>query len=114
LARQKADPVAKALTALPQNSKKRQFAIFIRNHDELDLERLSDEEREEVYKAFAPEENMRLYGRGIRRRIAPMLKNDRKHIELAYSLLFSLPGTPVLRYGQEIGMGDDLSLEERS
>ena len=90
------------------------MGIFIRNHDELDLERLEDNEREEVYKAFAPDENMRIYGRGIRRRLAPMLSNNRKWIELAYSLLFSLPGTPVLRYGDEIGMGEDLSLPERN
>ena len=56
---------------------------------------------------------MQLYGRGIRRRLAPMLGNDRRRIEMAYSLQFTLPGTPVLRYGEEIGMGDDLSLEER-
>ena len=56
---------------------------------------------------------MRLYGRGIRRRLAPMLNNDRRRLELAYSLIFTLPGTPVMRYGDEIGMGDDLSLPER-
>lgn len=90
------------------------MGIFIRNHDELDLERLSDEEREEVYRAFAPDENMRIYGHGIRRRLPPMLNNNRKWMELVYSLLFTLPGTPVLRYGDEIGMGDDLSLPERN
>lgn len=112
-ARQQAEPIARALQALPQTSVREQMGTFLRNHDELDLERLSDSEREEVFKAFAPDENMRIYGRGIRRRLAPMFGNDRRKMELAYSLLFSIPGTPVLRYGQEIGMGDDLSLEQR-
>lgn len=62
---------------------------------------------------FGPDENMQLYGRGIRRRLAPMLGNDRRHMELAYSLQFSLRGTPVLRYGEEIGMGENLSLDGR-
>ena len=114
LARKQAKPIAEALQKLPQTTLKEQMGTFIRNHDELDLERLTDDEREEVYKAFAPEEHMRIYGRGIRRRLAPMLDNDRKRIELTYSLLFSLPGTPVLRYGDEIGMGEDLSLPERN
>src|SRR5205823_2938193 len=66
-----------------------------------------------VYQKFAPDKDMQLYGRGIRRRLAPMLGN-RAQFELAYSLMFSLPGTPVLRYGDEIGMGDNLSLPERN
>lgn len=114
LARKEAGPVVDAIQKLPHCSEKAQMANFLRNHDELDLERLSKEEREEVYAAFAPQENMRIFGRGIRRRLAPMLGNDRKKMELIYSLMFSLPGTPVLRYGQEIGMGEDLSLEGRS
>jgi maltose alpha-D-glucosyltransferase/alpha-amylase len=114
LARKSGRPVAKALKDLPQMSIKEQMGTFIRNHDELDLERLTNKERQEVFKAFAPDENMKIYGRGIRRRLAPMLDNNRARIELTYSLLFSLPGTPVLRYGDEIGMGDDLSLEERN
>lgn len=113
-ARGEATPLIKALNNLPNNPKHAQMANFLRNHDELDLERLTDKEREEVYKAFAPDENMRIFDRGIRRRLASMLGNDRKRIELAYSLLLSLPGTPVIRYGQEIGMGEDLSLEGRS
>jgi maltose alpha-D-glucosyltransferase/alpha-amylase len=90
-----------------------QWAQFLRNHDEIDLGRLSDKQREEVYQAFGPEKNMQLYDRGIRRRLAPMLGNDRKRLELAYSMLLALPSTPVLRYGDEIGMGDDLTLKER-
>lgn len=93
---------------------KEQMAIFLRNHDELNLDKLSEEEKQEVFDAFAPDENMQIFGRGIRRRMASMLGNDRKRMELAYSLLFTLPGTPVLRYGQEIGMGEDLSLEGRT
>ncbi len=113
LAREEATPVAKALKEMPKIQEKEQMAIFIRNHDELNLSKLSDKEREEVFEAFAPEEDMRIFGRGIRRRVASMLNNDRKRIELTYSLLFTLPGTPVLRYGQEIGMGEDLSMEGR-
>jgi maltose alpha-D-glucosyltransferase/alpha-amylase len=86
---------------------------FLRNLDELDLERLTDAEREDVYRAFAPELSMRIFGRGIRRRLAPML-GSRPRLEMAFSLLFSLPGIPMLIYGDEIGMGDDLSLEERN
>jgi maltose alpha-D-glucosyltransferase/alpha-amylase len=79
----------------------------------LDLGRLTARQRQAVFEAFAPKEDMQLYGRGIRRRLAPMLQGDRRRIELAYSLMLTLPGTPVLRYGDEIGMGDDLSLPER-
>lgn len=89
-----------------------QWAHFLRNHDELDLGRLTEEQRQKVFARFGPEEHMQLYERGIRRRLLPMLGN-RPQTEMAYSLMFSLPGTPVIRYGDEIGMGDDLSLEER-
>jgi maltose alpha-D-glucosyltransferase/alpha-amylase len=90
-----------------------QWAYFLRNHDELDLGRLSARLRKKVFAAFAPEPAMQLYDRGIRRRLAPML-NDRRRLELAYSLMFSLPGAPVLRYGEEIGMGENLRLRERN
>lgn len=113
-ARKQAGPVIQALNALPKISGEEQMATFLRNHDELDLERLNEEEREEVYKAFAPEEDMRIFGRGIRRRLPPMFDNDRQRMELAYSLLFTLPGTPVIRYGEELGMGEDLSQKGRS
>jgi len=113
MARQDARPVIEILRQLPAIPNNTQWANFLRNLDELDLEQLSDEEREEVLEAFAPDENMRIYGRGIRRRLAPMLGNDLKRIRLAFSLLFALPGAPVIVYGDEIGMGDDLSLEER-
>ena len=88
--------------------------MFLRNHDELDLGRLTEEQRETVFDAFGPEQDMQLYDRGIRRRLAPMLDGDRRRLELAYSLMFTLPGTPVIRYGDELGMGDDLDLPERN
>ena len=91
-----------------------QWGMFLRNHDELDLGRLTDEQRQTVFDAFGPDPDMQLYDRGIRRRLAPMLDGDRRRIELAYSLLFTLPGTPVIRYGDELGMGDDLELPERN
>src|SRR5690606_28519067 len=100
-------PLATALEATRDIPPMAQWANFLRNHDELDLGRLSDEQRTKVFARFAPEERMQLFGRGIRRRLAPML-DDRRQLELAYSLMFSLPGTPVMRYGDEIGMGDDL------
>jgi maltose alpha-D-glucosyltransferase/alpha-amylase len=102
--------------ALEQTAKRphaAQWVHFLRSHDELDLGRLSKEERERVFEAFGPDKTMQLYDRGIRRRLAPMLGNDRKRLELAFSLLYTLPGTPMMQYGDEIGMGDDLSLPER-
>lgn len=114
LARNEAEPIVTGLNNLPQTSVREQMGIFLRNHDELDLERLSDAEREEVYAAFAPDKSMRIYQRGIRRRLAPMLKNNRQMMELAWSLLFTLPGTPVVLYGDELGMGENLGLEERN
>jgi maltose alpha-D-glucosyltransferase/alpha-amylase len=90
-----------------------QWLQFLRSHDELDLGRLTEEQRAKVFAAFGPEKKMKLYDRGIRRRLAPMLHNDRRMLELAFSLLFSLPGTPMMQYGDEIGMGDNLRLPER-
>ncbi len=113
LARQIAEPIIESLGDLPRLQDMAQWATFLRNHDELDLSKLTQEQRQDVFKAFAPKADMQLYGRGIRRRLAPMLGGDRRHIELAYSLQFSMPGTPVLRYGEEIGMGEDLSLPGR-
>ena len=86
---------------------------FLRSHDELDLGRLTAIQREKVFAAFGPSADAQLYGRGIRRRLAPMVNNDRRRLELAYSLLFTLPGTPMLQYGDEIGIGDNLALPER-
>jgi maltose alpha-D-glucosyltransferase/alpha-amylase len=106
-------PLQKALKATKPRPKTAQWGMFLRNHDELDLGRLSKSQREAVFQAFGPKPCMQLYQRGIRRRLAPMLDGDRRRIELAYSLMFTLPGTPVLRYGDEIGMGDNLALPER-
>ncbi|HWH82177.1 MAG TPA: alpha-amylase family protein [Burkholderiaceae bacterium] len=107
-------PLAKALAATEPRPATSQWGMFLRNHDELDLGRLSPKQRQRVFDAFAPDRDMQLYDRGIRRRLAPMLHGDRQRLELAYSLMLTLPGTPVLRYGDEIGMGDDLSLPERN
>jgi maltose alpha-D-glucosyltransferase/alpha-amylase len=114
LAASDARPLINALKATRPRPKTAQWATFLRNHDELDLGRLTKRQREAVFEAFGPDKSMQLYDRGIRRRLAPMLGGDRRRIELAYSLMFTLPGTPVLRYGDEIGMGDDLALPERN
>ncbi|QND20102.1 trehalose synthase [Rhizobium leguminosarum bv. viciae] len=106
-------PLKKAMEATKPRPATAQWGLFLRNHDELDLGRLTDKQRGAVFAALGPEKDMQLYDRGIRRRPAPMLGGDRRRIEMAYSLLFSLPGTPVIRYGDEIGMGDDLNLPER-
>ncbi len=113
LARSEAAPLHQALESQPEPPERAQYAIWLRNHDELDLERLTDDEREEVMQAFAPEPDMRAYNRGIRRRLAPMLDGNERRIAMAHALLFALPGTPIVRYGEEIGMGDDLSRPER-
>jgi maltose alpha-D-glucosyltransferase/alpha-amylase len=107
-------PLMKALENTKPRPATAQWGQFLRNHDELDLGRLTDGQRETVFAEFGPDKSMQLYGRGIRRRLAPMLHGDRRRLELAYSLMMTLPGTPVVRYGDEIGMGDDLRLPERT
>jgi maltose alpha-D-glucosyltransferase/alpha-amylase len=107
-------PLAKALKATKPRPASAQWGLFLRNHDELDLGRLTKAQRDVVFKNFGPDKNMQLYDRGIRRRLAPMLGGDRRRLELAYSLMCTLPGTPVIRYGDEIGMGDNLDLPERN
>jgi glycosidase len=113
LARQDATPLAEALQSMPELSSECQWTNFVRNHDELTLDQLSEQEREEVFAAFAPEEDMRIYGRGIRRRLPGMLKQDTKRIRMVYSLMFSMPGTPTLFYGEEIGMTDNPDIPGR-
>lgn len=113
LARSSAVPLITAIQASPPIPASCAWATFLRNHDEIDLSRLQESERADVFAAFGPDENMQIYGRGIRRRLAPMLTGDRRRLELAYVLQFTQPGTPVLRYGDELGMGDDLSLPQR-
>ena len=107
-------PLIKALEDTKPRPATAQWGQFLRNHDELDLGRLTNGQREKVFAEFGPEKLMQLYRRGIRRRLAPMLHGDRRRLELAYSLMMTLPGTPVVRYGDEIGMGDDLRLPERN
>jgi maltose alpha-D-glucosyltransferase/alpha-amylase len=108
-----ARPLAAALQATRKLPATGQWAHFLRNHDELDLGRLAAADRQRVFEAFGPEPSMQLYGRGIRRRPAPML-GDAMRLRLAHSLVLALPGTPVLHYGDEIGMGEDLRLRDRA
>ena len=113
LARQDARPLARALGKLPAIPAACQWANFVRNHDELTLDQLSEKERQEVFAAFGPEPDMQLFGRGLRRRLPAMLDGDQQRIRLVYSLLLSLPGTPVLFYGEEIGMAENLDVPGR-
>jgi trehalose synthase len=113
LAREDATPLVGALSALPAIPPDCQWAHFVRNHDELTLDQLTDAEREEVFAAFGPDEEMQLYGRGLRRRLPGMLGGDERRMRLVYSLMFSLPGTPVLFYGEEIGMAENRAIPGR-
>jgi trehalose synthase len=114
LARADAGPLADALSRRPVLPDALQWANFVRNHDELTLDKLSDDERQEVFAAFGPEPEMQIYGRGLTRRLPPMLGGDPRRIRMVYSLMFSLPGTPVMFYGEEIGMGENLEADGRS
>ena len=107
------DDVVEILRCTPPIPENCQWCIFLRNHDELTLEMVTPEEREWMWQQYAPEPRMRL-NLGIRRRLAPLLDNDQHKIELANSLLFTLPGSPILYYGDEIGMGDDIRLPDRN
>ncbi len=106
-------PIVDILQQTPEIPASAQWALFLRNHDELTLEMVTDEERDYMYRAYATERSARL-NLGIRRRLAPLLGNDRNKIELMNALLFSLPGTPVIYYGDEIGMGDNFYLGDRN
>ncbi len=105
-------PIIDILRQTPQIPDNCQWATFLRNHDELTLEMVSDEERDFMYRYYSSDERARI-NLGIRRRLAPLLGNNRRQIELVNSLLFSLPGTPILYYGDEIGMGDNIYLGDR-
>ncbi len=113
LARANAGPITEALRERPVLDVTSQWANFVRNHDELTLDKLSAAEREEVFAAFGPDPDMQLYDRGLRRRLPPMLGGDQRRIRMVYSLMFSLPGSPVLFYGEEIGLGENLDIEGR-
>ena len=113
LARGDARPIATALRRRQEIPHEASWATFLRNHDELTLDKLSDAERQEVFAAFGPDPDMQLYGRGLRRRLPTMLGGDQQRLRMAYSLLFALPGTPTLFYGEEIGMGENLEVEDR-
>jgi trehalose synthase len=108
LSREDARPLAKALKSRKPSAVASQWANFVRNHDELTLDKLTEAEKQEVFAAFGPDPEMQVYGRGIIRRFPPMVHGDPRRVRLAYSLMFSLPGTPVLFYGEELGMGDNL------
>jgi maltose alpha-D-glucosyltransferase/alpha-amylase len=106
-------PIVEILRQTPDIPENCQWAMFLRNHDELTLEMVTDEERDYMYEAYAADPQMRI-NVGIRRRLAPLLENSRRRIELLHSLLFSMPGTPVIYYGDEIGMGDNIYLGDRN
>ncbi|MGW2220412.1 alpha-amylase family protein [Nonomuraea sp. NPDC001684] len=112
-ARNNARPLMDALQERPRAPKDCQWAMFLRNHDELTLDKLTEEERQEIFEAFGPRKDMQIFGRGLRRRLPTMFGGDLRRIKMAYSLLFSLPGTPVIFYGEEIGMGENLDEEGR-
>lgn len=114
LTRRDPAPLIAALRSRPALASESQWANFVRNHDELTLDQLSEEERQEVFAEFGPEEAHQIYGRGLRRRLPSMLRGDPRWIRMVYSLLFSLPGTPVLLYGEEIGMGENLDVPGRA
>ncbi len=106
-------PVVDIMQQTPEPPEGGQWALFLRNHDELTLEMVTDEDRDYMYRAYAQDPRMRV-NVGIRRRLAPLLGHDRRRIELMNALLFSLPGTPIIYYGDEIGMGDNIYLGDRN
>jgi maltose alpha-D-glucosyltransferase/alpha-amylase len=113
LARGSAQPLAKALREFPPLPRAASLGRFVRNHDELTLDKLSESERAEVFARFGADPSMQLYGRGLRRRLPTMLDGDERAIRMVYSLAFSLPSTPVLFYGEEIGMAENLAIDGR-
>jgi maltose alpha-D-glucosyltransferase/alpha-amylase len=106
-------PITEILDQTPEIPETCQWALFLRNHDELTLEMVTDEERDYMYSVYGADPQMRL-NVGIRRRLAPLVENSRRRIELLNSLLFSMPGTPILYYGDELGMGDNIYLGDRN
>ena len=113
LVREDAGALVHNLRAMPGLPMDGAWANFIRNHDEWSLDKLTEAERQEVFTAFGPKPNMQLFGRGLRRRLPTMLDGDQARLRMAYSLMFALPGAPVLFYGEEIGMAENLEIEGR-
>ncbi len=113
LAQESADPIKFGLNQLPSIPGVGQWVNFLRHHDELNLSRLTKQQREEVFAQFGPNPEMQIYNRGLRRRLAPMLDGDDARLRVAYSLMYSLPGAPMLFYGEEIGMGENLDVPGR-
>ena len=113
LARGDARPLVATLKRRPKLDMTSQWANFVRNHDELTLDKLTESERQEVFDVFGPDRDMQLYGRGLRRRLPGMLGRDERRMKMVYSLVFSTPGTPVLFYGEEVGLGENLDIEGR-
>jgi maltose alpha-D-glucosyltransferase/alpha-amylase len=106
-------PIVDIIQRIPEIPESCQWGIFLRNHDELTLEMVTDEERDYMYKAYARDPEMKL-NMGIRRRLVPLLDKDMRKVHLLYALLFTLPGAPVIYYGDEIGMGDNVFLGDRN
>jgi trehalose synthase len=113
LVREDAGTLVHNLRAMPTLHDDDAWANFVRNHDEWSLDKLTQAERQEVFKAFGPKKDMQLFGRGLRRRLPTMLEGDEARIRMAYSLTFALPGAPVLFYGEEIGMAENLKIPGR-
>jgi trehalose synthase len=113
LARGSAEPLRTALAEFPTLPPAASLGRFVRNHDELTLDKLPEQERAEVFARFGPDPSLQLYGRGLRRRLPTMLDGDERALRMVYSLAFSLPGTPVLFYGEEIGMAENVEIEGR-
>ena len=113
LAREEAEPLETVIKNLPPLPTVNAWATFLRNHDELSLDKLTVAQREEVFAAFGPSKDMQMYGHGLRRRAATMLGGDGPRLRMAWSLMLSLPGTPVIFGGDEIGMGENLAIDDR-
>lgn len=113
LRREESRPIVEIMNQMPDIPPSCQWALFLRNHDELTLEMVTDDDRDYMYREYAKDSRMRI-NLGIRRRLAPLMDNGRRQMELLYSLLFTLPGSPVLYYGDEIGMGDNIYLGDRN
>lgn len=113
LKKELSEPIIEIMERLPEIPQSCQWALFLRNHDELTLEMVTDEERDYMYKQYAKELRMK-QNRGIRRRLTPLVDDDRRIIEMLNSILFSFPGTPIIYYGDELGMGDNVFLGDRN